>query len=53
MRAVWNQLSSDINKNCWRHTGFLDKNDDLLIDVTPAGMANVEEELGENRKGYG
>ncbi len=42
--------SGIITKNCWRHTGLLDKHDDLLIYLTPAGMANVEEELGEIEK---
>ncbi len=50
MRAVWNQLSSDVNKNFWRHTGLSDKHDNLLVDLTPAVMANAEDELGENEK---
>ncbi len=44
MRADWNHLSSDIIKNFRRHTGLLGKNENFLIDLTPSGMANVEEE---------
>ncbi len=47
MRAVWNELSSDI-KDCQQHTKLLEKHDDVesLINLTPAGM-HTDEELGE------
>ncbi len=48
MRAVWNELSSQIIKHCEQHTKLSEKHVDVepLIDLIPSRM-HTDEELGE------
>lgn len=44
MRAAWGDLSDEISKNCWKHTGLLNNYDGFepALDLTHTGMLNIE-----------
>ncbi len=52
LQGVWDELSFDIIKNCWKHTGLLQNHDDFepIIDFTRIGLTNVENEGIEIQK---